>query len=136
MVKQQPIFRHCVRVLSVCFCLKAELSDMSTCKQVIGKCLLDAEGEVLHDSGKEQLALFENGKEIMGASKSISSAFPCQINIRSSGKGISICTQVSWMVFYDIVIYWIVDKGSIKLIYCPSEEMVTDMLTKALPVTN
>jgi hypothetical protein len=30
-------------------------------------------------------------------------------------------------------IRWIIDKGSICLIYCPTEDMLADTLTKALP---
>jgi len=30
-------------------------------------------------------------------------------------------------------ICWVVDEGSIQLIYCPTDNMVADMLTKALP---
>ena len=32
-------------------------------------------------------------------------------------------------------IQWIVKEGNIQLIYCPTEEMVADALTKALPST-
>jgi hypothetical protein len=30
-------------------------------------------------------------------------------------------------------IHWVIEKGSIKLIYCPTDDMVADVLTKALP---
>ena len=30
-------------------------------------------------------------------------------------------------------IRWVVEKGSIQLIYCPTDDMVADVLTKALP---
>jgi hypothetical protein len=30
-------------------------------------------------------------------------------------------------------IRWVVKQGAIKVIYCPTDDMVTDMLTKALP---
>ena len=32
-------------------------------------------------------------------------------------------------------IRWIIDDGKLRLIYCPTEEMVADALTKALPST-
>jgi len=32
-------------------------------------------------------------------------------------------------------IRWIIEEGKIKLIYCPTDEMVADALTKALPST-
>ena len=32
-------------------------------------------------------------------------------------------------------IRWIVEEGKIRLIYCPTDEMVADILTKALPST-
>jgi hypothetical protein len=30
-------------------------------------------------------------------------------------------------------IHWVVEQGVLKLIYCPTDDMVTDILTKALP---
>jgi len=30
-------------------------------------------------------------------------------------------------------IRWIVEEGSIRLVYCPTDEMIADMLTKVLP---
>jgi hypothetical protein len=30
-------------------------------------------------------------------------------------------------------ICWVVEQGAIKLIYCPTDDMVADVLTKALP---
>jgi hypothetical protein len=30
-------------------------------------------------------------------------------------------------------IHWVVEQGDIKVIYCPTDDMVTDALTKALP---
>ena len=32
-------------------------------------------------------------------------------------------------------IHWVVEKGSIQLVYCPMDNMVADVLTKALPST-
>ena len=32
-------------------------------------------------------------------------------------------------------IRWVIEDGKIRLIYCPTEEMVADALTKALPLT-
>ena len=32
-------------------------------------------------------------------------------------------------------IQWVIEEGKIRLIYCPTEEMVADSLTKALPST-
>ena len=32
-------------------------------------------------------------------------------------------------------IRWIVEEGKVRLVYCPTEEMVADILTKALPST-
>lgn len=31
-------------------------------------------------------------------------------------------------------IHWVVEQGTIKIIYCPTDNMVTDVLTKALPL--
>jgi hypothetical protein len=45
---------------------------MSICHCIIRKHLSDVEREncyIPHDGGKEQLALFENGKEIMGLAR-------------------------------------------------------------------
>jgi hypothetical protein len=30
-------------------------------------------------------------------------------------------------------IRWVIEQGAIKVIYCPTDDMVTDTLTKALP---
>ena len=32
-------------------------------------------------------------------------------------------------------IHWVIEKGSLRLIYCPTDDMVADTLTKALPST-
>jgi hypothetical protein len=32
-------------------------------------------------------------------------------------------------------IHWIIEEGSIRLVYCPTSDMVADSLTKALPST-
>jgi hypothetical protein len=30
-------------------------------------------------------------------------------------------------------IRWVIERGSLRLVYCPTEDMVADALTKALP---
>ena len=53
-------------------------------------------------------------------------ALICDHQYHSHTKHIDVCYHF---------IHWVIKKGSLRLIYCPTDDMVADTLTKALPST-